>query len=316
MATESPAILPVDGATTATNLALPPGLRAVILLGGSVRPSRLAAAIGRSIADLPVSDGRAIIDTWRDQAENLAERLGAEKLAVRFMINPRSISPALPLGTQHCEFTIEQDPLEYRGTGGVLHDVLKNYADDDLVLVVAALQIPFEPLDQIVARLWQPQASVTLLAPRDGTPCGFILMRCGCIRDVPAEGFIDLKEQALPKIAQKHTARVVYETRPSALPVRTLDDYIQGLRRHHRDGVPGDEASAWEGDVRSTFALIESGAMVHPDARVHDSVVLKGARLEAGAVVVRSIVCDGQVVRKDTMAVDQLVAATDRGVEA
>jgi hypothetical protein len=40
---------------------------------------------------------------------------------------------------------------------------------------------------------------------------------------------------------------------------------------------------------------------------VHDSVVLKGGSVEGGAVVVRSIVCPGGVVRRDRSAVDQFV---------
>ena len=35
-----------------------------------------------------------------------------------------------------------------------------------------------------------------------------------------------------------------------------------------------------------------------PSARVHDSVVLRGGVVEAGAVLVRSIVCPGGVVRR------------------
>jgi ADP-glucose pyrophosphorylase len=46
-------------------------------------------------------------------------------------------------------------------------------------------------------------------------------------------------------------------------------------------------------------------------AHVHDSVVLSGAVIEAGAVVVRSIVCPGGVIKKDKHAVDQLVCAEE-----
>jgi hypothetical protein len=42
---------------------------------------------------------------------------------------------------------------------------------------------------------------------------------------------------------------------------------------------------------------------------VHDSVVLSGAVVEAGAVVVRSIACPGGVVKRDRHAVDALVCS-------
>ena len=50
---------------------------------------------------------------------------------------------------------------------------------------------------------------------------------------------------------------------------------------------------------------------VDPRAHVHDSVVLKGGTVEAGAVVVRSIVCPGGVVKKDRHSVDQLICGPE-----
>ena len=43
-------------------------------------------------------------------------------------------------------------------------------------------------------------------------------------------------------------------------------------------------------DWRPSFAIAEAGAEVDQTARVHDSVVLAGGVVEAGAVVVRSVV--------------------------
>jgi hypothetical protein len=308
MTAQSPVILSERGSSIARS-SLPPALRAVILLGGSVRPSRLLRSIGRSIADLPVDDHRAVVDVWHEQAELVAQKLGAHGLPVRLLVNSQTRPPRLPRSTDRCNFTVETDPVEYRGTGGVLRDVLSSYDDNDLVLVIAAFQVPFLPVESILARLWKPEADVALLSPRNGTPCGFLLMRCGCVRDIKPEGFIDLKEQALPQIGQKHQVRVVYEDVPSALPVRTLADYIRALRQLH-SGATGQlaEVNQWADDWRSTFSIIEKGAMVHEQARVHDSVVLSGARLEAGAVVVRSVVSAGATVGRNVMAVDKLVS--------
>ena len=57
-----------------------------------------------------------------------------------------------------------------------------------------------------------------------------------------------------------------------------------------------------------SFAMAEPGAQVDPKARVHDSVILDGGIVESGAVVVRSLVCAGGVVRKDHKTVDQIIA--------
>jgi NDP-sugar pyrophosphorylase family protein len=59
---------------------------------------------------------------------------------------------------------------------------------------------------------------------------------------------------------------------------------------------------------KSTFAIVEPGASVAPSARIHDSIILSGATVDAGAVVVRSVIGPGGIVRKDRKAVDQCVA--------
>src|SRR5688572_11196136 len=121
-----------------------------------------------------------------------------------------------------------------------------------------------------------------------------------------------MKEQALPHIATNHEVRVVRRRRPSGLPIRTLEDYVQALRLHHRrrQGKP-IVADPLAEDWSPAFALVEAGATVDPSARVHDSIVLNGGVVEAGAVLVRSIVCGGEIVRRDTTVVDTIVCAED-----
>jgi ADP-glucose pyrophosphorylase len=93
--------------------------------------------------------------------------------------------------------------------------------------------------------------------------------------------------------------------------VRTLADYVTALRTYHRrkSGRPAITTDPLAEDWRPTFSIIEEGAAVDPLASVNDSVVLRGGRVEAGAVTVRSIVCPGGVVRRDEPAVDQFVTA-------
>jgi hypothetical protein len=94
------------------------------------------------------------------------------------------------------------------------------------------------------------------------------------------------------------------------VPIRTLEDYIQALRYHHRRKA-GKRASIdpLSEDWNPTFALVETGAQVDPTARVHDSVVLKDAIVEAGAVLVRSVVCSAGYLRRDRTAVETFVTA-------
>ena len=53
-------------------------------------------------------------------------------------------------------------------------------------------------------------------------------------RLITPTGFVDMKEQVLPLIASRYDVRVIRRRRPTGLPLRTLEDYIQSLRFHHR----------------------------------------------------------------------------------
>jgi hypothetical protein len=103
--------------------------------------------------------------------------------------------------------------------------------------------------------------------------------------------------------------RVVQCRRPTGLPIRLLSDYVAALRALHQP-VRGASTDPWAEDWKSTFAIVEPGATVSSSARIHDSVVLAGGIVEAGAVVVRSVVAG--TVRKDRKAVDRCVESKGR----
>lgn len=292
-------------------------LRAVVVLAGSVRPTRLRRAVGRFVLDLPVDAERTVLDCWREQVSTLAEYYELEHLPVRVMVD-HTTPPARSSGggrrdaaTDNGEVVsikLERDPLEFRGTGGLLRDVAADYDDDELVLVVGSPQLLLEPLSQIVDALAAVEGDVRLLAEPDGTPGGLTLIRAGALRGLPAVGFVDLKEQGLPAIAQSHVVRVVRRQGPANASVRTLATYLDALRQYHRrlrglsiERGPLDEA--WQ----PAFSIIEAGARVDPSAVIHDSVILTGAVVESSAVLVRSVVAPDGHVPADESIVDRLV---------
>jgi hypothetical protein len=288
-------------------------LRALILLGGSVRSSALTECIGRSVLDLPLDSEGSIFNHWLHQASELARYAGLEKLPVRVMVNRNAPEPVSAAAKYIGSFRVERDLSEYRGTGGVLRDLAADYADDDLVLVCNAAQILLDPLAAIATALHKKEGDVTIVSHNDGTPSGVQLITCKALREIPEVGFIDMKEQALPLIAQKYDVTVLHCRRPTALPVREAKDYIRAMKHYH--GRKSGKATAGDPlaeDWHPTFQIVEAGAVVDPRAHVHDSIVLKGGVVEAGAVVVRSIVCPGGVVKKDRPRVDQVVYVGER----
>jgi exopolysaccharide biosynthesis WecB/TagA/CpsF family protein len=279
-------------------------LRGLVLLGGSVRPSPLAAAIDRSVLDLPIGEGGTVLTRWLDQATDLARRLRVDRLPVRLLLDSDAVEPR---SASRERFSLERDASEYRGTGGLLAAISVDYEDDDLILVGNAAQLLLDPLAAMFKALRRTGGVVSMASHRDGTPSGMMLVTCRSLRLIPPVGFVDMKEQALPIIADRFDVRVLQCRRPTGLPLRSLSDYVAALRAFHAPLSRPMAADPLAEEWKSMFAIVEPGAAVAPSARLYDSVVLAGGSVEGGAVVVRSLVTGSGVVRKDRKAVDQYV---------
>ncbi len=289
-------------------------LKALVLLGGSVRPTPLSTNIGRSLLDLPLDENGSVLNHWLNHAAELARIAGLEKLPVRVMVDRTSPEPISAAVRYYGTFRVERDQSEYRGTGGVLSDMAATYDDDDLILVANAAQILIDPLVSLANTLDGRHGDVGIISHRDGTPSGIMLLKCKTLRLVPKTGFIDMKEQAMPLIAQKYAVEVSHRRRPTGLPIRSVQDYIQAMRLYHmrRAGKPSLTDPLAE-DWHPAFGIVEEGAVVDPTARVHDSIVLRGGVVEAGAVLVRTVVCPSGLVRRDRTMVDEFVRPVTNG---
>ncbi len=289
-------------------------LKAFILLGGHVRPTPLSLSIGRSLLDLPLDENGSVLNHWLNHASDLARAIGLEKLPVRVMVDRNSAEPISAAVKYYGTFRVERDQSEYRGTGGVLRDLALKYEPDDLILVANAAQILLDPLATLVTMMNQRNGDVSLLSHRDGTPSGIMLVSVKTLSMIPETGFVDMKEQAMPLIAQKHAVEVLHRRRPTGLPIRSVADYITAMRYYHmRRAGKSTLADPLAEDWQPSFGIIEEGAVVDPTARVHDSVVLRGAVVESGAVLVRSFVCPSGLVRKDRVLVDEFVKPVTTG---
>lgn len=272
----------------------------VVLLAGTVRPTPLHKQLGRSGLDLPVDESRSILNHWQDHISHLADRLHRDHLDTHVMIDWTATAPISAWAHSKSAISIERDPLELRGTGGVLHDLAKRFDDEDYLLVISANQMLFEPLDQLVVDMATLGGDVQLLSYEDGTPVGMMLCRCGALRDIAPIGFVDMKEQALPVIARHHQTLVLRRQLADVQPIRTLAHYLDGLRRMH-----GLEESDMV--TQPAFNLVEVGAEIDPKASLREAVVLRGAKIDKGAVVARSLIGMGAHVKAGQVIVDQMV---------
>ena len=116
----------------------------MILLGGSVRSGRLSAGIGRPVFELPIQAGCTILNRWCQDASSLALAAELPTLPLRVMVDRTATEPGIspPSSNRAVVVSVERDPFDYRGTGGVLRDLAGAYDDDDVLVVANAAQVP------------------------------------------------------------------------------------------------------------------------------------------------------------------------------
>jgi hypothetical protein len=287
-------------------------LGAIMLLSGTVGTSGIAGAAKRPALTLPVDGtGRRLLDCWLDEIQQLVDADDVHGLPVRVLTNLHAHAMGPMPADNGVQVRVETDPAELRGTAGLLRDAAEDYPDDAYVLMANAAQLIARPLAQAVNELAETGADVAFFADDAGQPGALMLIRCGCLRAIPAVGFVDFKEQALPTIARHHRVSVVRSGRATSLPIRTPVDYINALRWHHNGRALNRSGDAFAEDWAPLFWIREIGADVHASARLHDSVVLSGGSVQRGAVLVRSVVCPGGVVPARATLVDAVVTASN-----
>ncbi|MCC7147535.1 MAG: hypothetical protein IT443_13930 [Phycisphaeraceae bacterium] len=287
-------------------------VRQVILLAGAIRPTPLTADIGRSMLDMPITSTSRLISIWQKQLDSLADFLQQPDLSCRILVDQNTPLPNPP-APGRARLTVAQDPQPFRGTAGVLRDVVDGSDPSAYVLVVEATQLPIEPLPDSCANMLKIPADVVLLSHRQGIPAGLMLIRCGTLQMVPTVGFLDLKEQILPRLASEFVVRAIHLDQPVALPLRTLPDYIHALRLMAGSTPTGNlDDNPFEESWRTAFSIVEPDAMVASSARIHDSVVLAGGTVNPHAVLVNSVVGPGGVVPAGQTIINEVVGATRR----
>lgn len=290
-------------------------LRAVVLLDGTVwrASSSFAESVGRSLLELPVSATQCLLDLWRDQFLSLCDVLRSDELRCRIVVGRTTRPPALRRLDEAAGLSVELDPSDLRGTGGVLRDLAEEYDDDDAILVANAAQLLAEPLCRLAVDAAERGGDVTVVANEDGTPTSIALLSCRALRHLPSVGFVDLKEQGLPLMAARHEVTILRRAAACGLPIRTPADYLAAVRAHQRMSA-GEFPRQQPFDERwgRRFALVEPGAMVAADATLHDAVVLRGARVEPGALVANAVVCRGATIGRGESVQGQLLTRRKR----
>jgi hypothetical protein len=209
-------------------------LAGVILLGGTIRATDLSRGLDRLLVDLPVEPGLSVLDLWVREIAALAALIGVTPVPARLLVDASSPEPRDRPQHPGVGLRVERDRGAFRGTGGVLRDACGDYADGSLVLVANANQVLIEPLAEKSCALASAGGDIAVMAHDDGAPVGLMLVSVAAVRAIRSVGYVDFKEQALPRLASRFDVRVVRSPSATAAPIRTLDAYLRALRAYHR----------------------------------------------------------------------------------
>jgi hypothetical protein len=286
-------------------------IRAFILLAGVIRSTAFTEGIQRSVLNLPLDSTMDIFQHWYQHVQRMIANDNYPAMPLRVLVDNQSILPVAPPIIDGSPLVIERDPLEFRGTGGVLADATAEYDANDYVIVGHAASIFLEDVGCLVLRLSDLKAEIAILADPNGTPAGLMLIRCHTLRQIPLIGFVDLNEQAMPLIAAKHDVRVLCQP-VERYGIRNCSEYVNAVRQFH-NMTHGKQSGSdpWIEPWLSTFGFCEEDSSVAKDSHLVDSIVLRGAEVKSGAVLVRSVACPGVMIESHATVVDKL-AVPDR----
>lgn len=291
------------------------GLDVCILLAGGLVPSPLVKMTHRLTLELWLSAHETVFGRWCDVLAELAEHAEIPKPSIRVVHSGPPFEPSYRLADERFDIQTMAEPDGYRGPAGVLRDVMQNDPPDTTILVAEAARYIAGGLDTLYEDWVRLKPDVLVAKHPDGSPAGLMMMRASALKLVQDTGFMDIKEQWLPKCVEAGLEVWTSETthfRP--YPLRTLEQYLSASAASVGKTCPIEEMGPVLGPLKPLPRQLEKSriaddAEVARDAVVADAIIMPGAKVETGAIVVRSLVCPGAIVPAGAEVVDMVVAA-------
>ena len=291
----------------------PPELVHVVILSGGPRINQLATRIGRSHLMLPLSPGKTILDGWNESIEHAVASVRDERnltIASRnILVSEKpleNLNKAVgPLGWRFCT-----DLKSHRGTAGAISDLfgsdlipapVSGPGHSEWILVLEATACPAVNMGPFFIPGAREVDGCLGVSELDRL-CGCILVRRRVLNSVPSLGFHDLKEQVLSMSGSRRPHLIAPVVASRAIRMVERSSFLEGVaawsgRRRAPDGVEAGESAA---------SVVEAGAEVS-GATLISSVVCKGAVVEPGAIIARSIIGPDVIVPSGRVVSEVLV---------
>jgi UDP-N-acetylglucosamine 2-epimerase (non-hydrolysing) len=284
-----------------------------IILAGGLRPSPLSRELGMPALCLPLGGASTLLSSWLDAFIEAGDCHNV-RIVVSDEEDSQAINGALAAierpEVRAVDVRVMVEPARWRGTGGIIRDVVDHMPPGEVVLLAEAGCLPPPDLHRLLESLDGRSAAVGV----DGLePAGVYALRRQAFELVPRVGFFDIKEQLLPALYKQGTGAHAVRLGGQTIRVRTRGGYLQAVSTRVSSQA---EAAARLSDMLagriSRAARIEGACVVgrsvviEERAVVHDSVILDGAVVRRGAVVSRSVIGAGAEVADGRIVIDSV----------
>ena len=295
-----------------------PKIDACILLAGGLVASPLVEEAKRPVLELWLTARQTVFDRWGDVLYDASYdpfSTREDRPTIHVVHSGPPYAPKDDFRDPRFEVITQAEPGTFRGPAGVLRDVASRYDEDAIILVGEAARYIAGSLDQFLMDWQRTPCDMLIACHSDGEPTGLMIFRQGALELVPSEGFMDIKEQWLPKLVRAGLRIWTSETRDfQPYPLRSREQFLQASAYAAGSPLSGITQRSVVGPPRllgpgSDKSRVAETAQVGSGAVIADAVVMPGAIIGEGAIVVRSIVCPGAVVPKGAEVIDRVVPA-------
>ncbi|MEM7624114.1 MAG: hypothetical protein AAF333_00650 [Planctomycetota bacterium] len=281
-------------------------LAAIVLLVGGPGASELAST-GCSTLDLPLRTGWTVCDQWLGFVESIREIIGQPRVPVLFQIgcNQNLSSRTREKIRRVSNTELCSDESTYRGLGGVLRDLSRRFTPEDDLLVFGTSQLITSSTETVAQELVKSAGDGVVWTHEGGRLAGGYRLSCQLLAELSSRGYIDFKEQALPRLRAIGYLRTSGGQATVTRPIRTRAQYLAAVAAQLRDTSENYTSytnSGWD----NTASLVGAGAAVSRKATVVGSVILEGARINRHALVARSVIGRDAIVPAYSRVVDQV----------
>lgn len=282
----------------------------IVLLAGGLKPSPFVRACGTSVLNLPLGLSGSVLDLWRTHFAALSGHL-TPTAHIDIAVGEEHAAELRHAERDGIQTRIVRDASEYRGPAGTLRDATNDLLDDDAVLIAEGSRVVATDLAAFVRTHLARACDASVAVNPDGSPAGVYCFNAKALRQIPTVGFMDLKEQFLSRLVDTgQNVRVFRLDAPGVLQCRTRADFLAAAMAVAAASMPAEDANS----VNPGPAVLSRSAVVDPTAFVAHAVVGPNSRVEAGAVLVRTLVTGSAVVPAGASLCDAVVSA--RGIHA